>query len=301
MSRLGEQLAQADIERTAFADGFGKILAITEEVVGESTSQAEAWVHLTWVLDDADGWNRARFVGTLATALLALHDERTDLAEARDFHEQFANALDVRLNVALAERDEARAEVVQLGRESENLTAALKSFMRRIDEATAAQLDHDAATRLLAALDRPWRPWTDDEVITKEDGTKTTRVHVKRACNGCGDLLGDVTDAEIDRAVAGLPPEDVRGECWTCTPLGALRAALEEERIEPQRCTTCVRGCLPGPCPAAELVDRVEELPGFCVAAEDGVSCVVAGRQHREVYHGGIPAPVRIEKDGDDR
>lgn len=51
----------------------------------------------------------------------------------------------------------------------------------------------------------------------RKNGTSTT-IHVKRACNGCGELIGDVTDEEMDRAIAGLPMLDVRDECPTCTP-----------------------------------------------------------------------------------
>ena len=42
------------------------------------------------------------------------------------------------------------------------------------------------------------------------------RVRTKRECNGCGDLLGDVTDEEIACAIAGLALPDVRGECLNC-------------------------------------------------------------------------------------
>lgn len=48
------------------------------------------------------------------------------------------------------------------------------------------------------------RPWTPD--------TSTT-IKMKRACNGCGTRLGDVTDAEMARAINGLPLPDVRREC----------------------------------------------------------------------------------------
>lgn len=66
--------------------------------------------------------------------------------------------------------------------------------------------------RLVAEIFGPRpRPWTPDEKT--ETGT---RIHVKRACNGCGELIGDVTDAEMDRAVAGLRAEDVRAECPRC-------------------------------------------------------------------------------------
>jgi hypothetical protein len=56
------------------------------------------------------------------------------------------------------------------------------------------------------------RPWTPDE---RYDGG--TRVTVKRACNGCGALLGDATEEEIEQAIDGVM-RDVRGECPRCTP-----------------------------------------------------------------------------------
>jgi hypothetical protein len=42
-------------------------------------------------------------------------------------------------------------------------------------------------------------------------------VRVRRACNGCGNLLGDATDAEIEACVTGRPLPDVRDQCPTCT------------------------------------------------------------------------------------
>ena len=53
------------------------------------------------------------------------------------------------------------------------------------------------------------RPWTPD--------TSTT-IKMKRACNGCGQRLGDVTDQEMARAINGLPLPDVRRECPACGP-----------------------------------------------------------------------------------
>jgi hypothetical protein len=61
------------------------------------------------------------------------------------------------------------------------------------------------------------RPWTPDERIPTEDGRWSTRFTVKRACNGCSALLGDVTDEEMEHAIAGLAPPDVRGECPFCS------------------------------------------------------------------------------------
>jgi hypothetical protein len=53
------------------------------------------------------------------------------------------------------------------------------------------------------------RPWTES--------TSTTIV-MKRACNGCGQRLGDVTDQEIACGRNRLPLPDVRRECPTCAP-----------------------------------------------------------------------------------
>jgi len=72
------------------------------------------------------------------------------------------------------------------------------------------------------------RPRTPDR--RNPDGTTT--ITMKRACNGCGNYLGDATSYELDRAVAGLPLPDVIHECPTCTPpvvtvdLAAVRADL---------------------------------------------------------------------------
>jgi hypothetical protein len=48
------------------------------------------------------------------------------------------------------------------------------------------------------------------------DGSRT--ITSKRACNGCGQLLGDITDQEMTLAIAGAPLPDVRRECPTCGP-----------------------------------------------------------------------------------
>lgn len=58
---------------------------------------------------------------------------------------------------------------------------------------------------------------------TNPDGSTT--IKMKRACNGCGQYLGDATDTEIWRAVDGLPVLDVRAECKHCAPLVELEAA----------------------------------------------------------------------------
>jgi histidine triad (HIT) family protein len=60
------------------------------------------------------------------------------------------------------------------------------------------------------------RAHTPDERTADEDGRTWTRVTVQRCCNGCGQKLGDATDAEIQAGVEGQPLPDVRGECPAC-------------------------------------------------------------------------------------
>ncbi|MCM8555672.1 hypothetical protein [Streptomyces sp. STCH 565 A] len=58
------------------------------------------------------------------------------------------------------------------------------------------------------------RPNTPDRI--NPDGSKT--IKMKRACNGCGTLLGDVTEQEMAAGINGRPLPDVRRECPTCAP-----------------------------------------------------------------------------------
>jgi hypothetical protein len=58
------------------------------------------------------------------------------------------------------------------------------------------------------------RPRTPDLIRYDDAGNETSRtVTMQRACNGCGRRIGDVTEAELDAAVAGRPLPDVREEC----------------------------------------------------------------------------------------
>lgn len=59
----------------------------------------------------------------------------------------------------------------------------------------------------------PGRTWTPRLHI----GNDCERIEVKRACNGCGELLGNLTNVEIEDAVDGRPLPDVRGECPACS------------------------------------------------------------------------------------
>lgn len=69
------------------------------------------------------------------------------------------------------------------------------------------------------------RTFTPDRVETKDDGRTTTTITTKRVCNGCGEFVGDVTDAEMDCAIDGRPLPDVRGECAHCAHVVALEQA----------------------------------------------------------------------------
>ncbi|NEA52348.1 hypothetical protein [Streptomyces sp. SID10815] len=58
------------------------------------------------------------------------------------------------------------------------------------------------------------RPNTPDRI--NPDGSRT--IKTKRACNGCGISLGDISDDEWTAAINGRPLPDVRRECPSCAP-----------------------------------------------------------------------------------
>ena len=69
------------------------------------------------------------------------------------------------------------------------------------------------ALRALLPWTAGFRASTPDVTI---DGKKT--VKVKRSCNGCHQLIGDVTEEEIAAGMNGDPLPDVRPECPRCAP-----------------------------------------------------------------------------------
>lgn len=74
-------------------------------------------------------------------------------------------------------------------------------------------------------MSAPERPWTADR---KNWITGTTRMTVKRVCNGCGRELGDATSGELLAAVLGDDLPDVRDECGCAAwPLGDACAWCE--------------------------------------------------------------------------
>ncbi|GGU84567.1 hypothetical protein GCM10010275_19530 [Streptomyces litmocidini] len=66
------------------------------------------------------------------------------------------------------------------------------------------------------------RPNTPDRI--NQDGSKT--ITTKRACNGCGQLLGDINNAEMSAAIGGRPLPDVRRECPSCGPTAPAPACV---------------------------------------------------------------------------
>lgn len=64
----------------------------------------------------------------------------------------------------------------------------------------------------------PIRNNTPDRRTVNAEGRTVTTMTTKRACNGCGQLLGDITDSEMNAAIAGRPLPDVRKECPNCGP-----------------------------------------------------------------------------------
>lgn len=66
------------------------------------------------------------------------------------------------------------------------------------------------------------RTHTPDRVQINEEGRKVTTFHLKRACNGCGQHLGDIDNRDVDD---NGKLTDVRAECPNCRPLVELEAA----------------------------------------------------------------------------
>jgi hypothetical protein len=71
------------------------------------------------------------------------------------------------------------------------------------------------------------RTHTPDREHTNDEGHTVTTIRMKRCCNGCGEVLGDVDNRDIDDN-GNLT--DVRSECDHCRPLVELEAAGCEVR-----------------------------------------------------------------------
>lgn len=79
-------------------------------------------------------------------------------------------------------------------------------------------------------MTRPWTPSTSTTIV------------MKRACNGCGTQLGDVTDQEMACGINGLPLPDVRKECPACAPTAPEPKCLPVSTVDGDP------ACLDGDC-----------------------------------------------------
>ncbi|MFE0036800.1 response regulator transcription factor [Streptomyces sp. NPDC059015] len=107
-------------------------------------------------------------------------------------------------------------------------TLTVKSHLQRIFRAIGATNSAHAVAICLRTgiLPRdtavPRRTHTPDKVKINDDGRKETTFSLKRACNGCGHLLGDLDNRDVT-PTGGLA--DARHECDHCRPLVDLEAA----------------------------------------------------------------------------
>jgi hypothetical protein len=69
---------------------------------------------------------------------------------------------------------------------------------------------------------QPIRPWTPDQLVRADDGSRNARLAAKRACNGCQMRLGDVTEREMLDVARGFELRSVSHECPRCAGLHTL-------------------------------------------------------------------------------
>lgn len=103
------------------------------------------------------------------------------------------------------------------------------------------------------------RPNTPDRV--NDDGSRT--ITSKRACNGCGALLGDVSRLETALAIAGVPLPDVRKECPACGPTAPEPTCLCAQTVDGDR------SCLDGDCDHDIALDA-----DYCVNVTEHTVCL---------------------------
>lgn len=116
------------------------------------------------------------------------------------------------------------------------------------------------------------RTHTPDQITVDEHGRKTTTIKMKRACNGCGQYLGDVTDQEMARGINGLPLPDVRRECPDCAPTAPEPKCLPVQTVDGDE------ACLDGEC-----VHAVEPGSDYCTNTGKHTVCVT----HSEISSDG--------------
>ncbi len=172
-----------------------------------------------------------------ALNVLAEHGLTYDIADLRTPIADY-------LRTVLAERDEARADAVTNGQAAEQLSGELEAVRGALGES----LDSSDA-----GLDGDIRL-----VLAQRDDARRVLEHV---ATERGEAWAEVVKlgGTLARARHELDLWRVAfGETALADATDRLRAALDEERIEPDHCTTCIRGCLPGPCPSA-VEERTEK------------------------------------------
>jgi hypothetical protein len=119
---------------------------------------------------------------------------------------------------------------------------------------TCRNKDRVAMTHHTTPTEQQPRTHTPDRI--NPDGSTT--IKMKRACNGCGQHLGDVTEQEMACGINGLPLPDVRKECPTCAP------TAPEPKCVPTHVLSGDTACLEFDCghdreDGADYCDQVDE------------------------------------------
>lgn len=68
----------------------------------------------------------------------------------------------------------------------------------------------------------PIRPWTPDQLVRADDGSRNAVLAPKRMCDGCLMLLGDLTEREMLDVTRGFELRTVKPECPRCAGLHTL-------------------------------------------------------------------------------
>lgn len=125
-------------------------------------------------------------------------------------------------------------------------------------------------------------PRTDTPDSIADNGTRTIRI--KRACNGCGEFLGDLDDRDVDEHGNVT---DVRGECTNCRPLVGLEATgCRTWRLLPRDLSEVVHEVIELDALTAaysEHRDGRSQFVGIRIGDEPG--CVVARFGDWIIYH----------------
>lgn len=108
------------------------------------------------------------------------------------------------------------------------------------------------------------------------DGSRT--IKTKRACNGCGQLLGDITDHEMALAIAGAPLPDVRRECLACAP------TAPEPACRPAKVLAGDQLCLEAECDH-DLVDKHCDQVRQEIVCDTHSTFVAGGFDYEELVH----------------